>query len=502
MIEESTAEEFEAQCPGEVCIQKCCAAGFHLFNTTCIPTQLQWEPTFYEGDDLFIGEVAHTVLYGKTNCEDGETFIFSERLGELDAPYVQTNGKLHVTGLNLTFEAHQCCLEYETYYNLKTQRNDIAEIAFCCFPYDKEAGIMAAVNNVLLTLSAICLFVMLAIYMLVPDLRNIHGKCLMSHAAALFVAFFLTVYNQFARIPLGDSCEALGMLLYYSFIAALFWLNVMSFDIWWTFAPLVFRHLRTQPPSERSLRHRFIRHSLYAWGVPLVMTGLLAFFNYAPTSVIPDGTIVRPGIGERQCFLSTPEGELYYFYIPIFIVTGVNIIFFIATAWTLYKAEQNSRILQRKRTARDRLKVYVNLFIIMEVSWIAECLSTQIEPKQLWYFTDIINASQGTLIFLLFIVRSSTRRAIKNRFLELTKYGFNPSARKVRPAGRDDQNPPSSRTKTTGSGNSGASRSAQSDGIPMTDVQQGGAVKTGEANSDNSKATPCNPDKSTHDNPC
>ncbi|XP_037079784.1 probable G-protein coupled receptor Mth-like 1 [Pollicipes pollicipes] len=154
------------------------------------------------------------------------------------------------------------------------------------------------------------------------------------------------------------------------------------------------------------------------------------------------------------------------------------------------------------KLAQDWLKVYVNLFIIMEVSWIAECLSTQIKPKQLWYFTDIINASQGTLIFLLFIVRSSTRRAIKNRFLELTKYGFNPSARKVHPAGRDDQNPPSSRTKTTGSGNSGASRSAQSDGIPMTDVQQGGAVKTGEANSDNSKATPCNPDKSTHDNPC
>ena len=68
--------------------------------------------------------------------------------------------------------------------------------------------------------------------------------------------------------------------------------------------PLVFRHLRTQSPSQRSLRNRFIRHSLYAWGVPLLMTLLLAFFNYAPTSVIPEGAIMRPGLGERKCFIS------------------------------------------------------------------------------------------------------------------------------------------------------------------------------------------------------
>ncbi|XP_037081090.1 G-protein coupled receptor Mth2-like isoform X1 [Pollicipes pollicipes] len=277
----------------------------------------------------------------------------------------------------------------------------------------------------------------------------------------------------------------------------------MSFDIWWTFA-----HLRAQPPSERSLRHRFIRHSLYAWGVPLVMTGLLAFFNYAPTSVIPDGTIVRPGIGEGRCFFASHKAGLLYFYITIFIITGVNVVFFLATAWKLYKADQDSRILQRKRTARDRLRVYVNLFIIMEVSWIAECLSELIPPKQIWYFTDILNASQGIVIFFLFIVRSSSRRAIKDRYLELTKRGFNPSAGLIYPPGKDERvrgfamKPPSSRTKTTGASSSGTDGNAQSSNIHMTDVQKGDNIKTAESNGDSGKATPCNPDKSTHDNPC
>ena len=39
------------------------------------------------------------------------------------------------------------------------------------------------------------------------------------------------------------------------------------------------------------------------------------------------------------------------------------------------------------------------------------------------YFTDIINASQGLLIFILFIARSSTRKTIKERFVELSKRG-------------------------------------------------------------------------------
>ena len=70
---------------------------------------------------------------------------------------------------------------------------------------------------------------------------------------------------------------------------------------------MVFRHLRTQSPSQRSLRNRFIRHSLYAWGVPLLMTLLLAFFNYVPYDIIPEGAIMRPELGERKCFIS---GEL------------------------------------------------------------------------------------------------------------------------------------------------------------------------------------------------
>lgn len=464
--EEHTKEQFEELCPEGLCVRKCCAPHFHLLNNNCVPTTLRWRPTFYDGEDVFEEEVAHNIIHGKANCDNGDRFIFSQRLSRKDTPFLQRNGEIHITKLNLTFEAHQCCLDYETFFNETLRTYDTSEIAVCCYPRDQEATIRDQINSALLTLSAICLFVMLAIYMMVPRLRNIHGKCLMSHAAALFIAFFLTVYNQLVGVRLGSSCDLLGFLLYYSFIAALFWLNVMSFDIWWTFA-----HLRTQPPSERSLRNRFIRHSVYAWGVPLVMTLLVVFFNYAPYSLIPEDAILRPGIGERKCFFPDPATELYYFYVPIFIVTGVNIVFFLATAWTLYKAEKSSRILNRKRTARDRLKVYVNLFIIMEVSWIAECLSTQIGPVRLWYFTDIINASQGTLIFLLFIVRSSTRQAIKERFVELSKHGFNASNRKVHPAGRTtgEQNAGSSGTKTTSTSTSNR-KSSEGDGIPMARV--------------------------------
>ncbi|XP_043209801.1 probable G-protein coupled receptor Mth-like 1 isoform X2 [Amphibalanus amphitrite] len=471
--ERHTEEQFEELCPSEsVCTRKCCAANFLLSNTYCIPaTTSQWRPTFHQ-EELVVPEPDNfTLLYGRSECEGGHNFIFSRRVGEKDVPFLQVNGDIQVPRLNLTFKAHQCCIDSEVFYDKSTKENHVVETAICCQPEDLEASIREYVNSTLLTISFICLFIMLAIYMLVPKLRNVHGKCLMSHAAALFVAFFLTVFNQLHGVELGPGCDALGLMLYYSFIAALFWLNVMSFDIWWTFA-----HLRTQSPSQRSLRNRFIRHSLYAWGVPLLMTCLLAFFNYVPYDVIPKGAILRPDLGERKCFLSGKDQELYYFYVPIFIVTGVNILFFVATAYTLYQAEKSSRILNRKRTARDRLKVYVNLFIIMEVSWIAECLSTQIGPIQAWYFTDIINASQGLLIFLLFIGRSSTRQTIRERFVELGRRGLIDSVtRRIRHADKNDEAARTSmptkttNTNTTVSSSATARKGSDNEAYQMTE---------------------------------
>lgn len=53
--------------------------------------------------------------------------------------------------------------------------------------------------------------------------------------------------------------------------------------------------------------------------------------------------------------------------------------------------------------------LYLKLFIVMGVNWLAEIISWAVESevtsKSLWYVTDIGNALQGVLIFLIFVCK-------------------------------------------------------------------------------------------------
>lgn len=75
------------------------------------------------------------------------------------------------------------------------------------------------------------------VYAVLPELRNIHGKCLLCYL------FFLTVaYSSLSLLKLKGNqyveptiCRSFGFLAYFSFLCAFLWLNVISFDLWWNF---------------------------------------------------------------------------------------------------------------------------------------------------------------------------------------------------------------------------------------------------------------------------
>lgn len=119
-----------------------------------------------------------------------------------------------------------------------------------------------------------CFFLMatFVVYCCLPSLQNLHGKTLMCHVASLFVAYATLAVEAFMTgswIDMYDPsvsnllCKFLGAyyinlrnrnidhpiyrhsyiyiyffiayLLLLGFHSAFFWLNVMCFDIWWTF---------------------------------------------------------------------------------------------------------------------------------------------------------------------------------------------------------------------------------------------------------------------------
>lgn len=75
------------------------------------------------------------------------------------------------------------------------------------------------------------------VYALLPELRNIHGKCLLCYLFSLTIG-----YSSLALLQLNGSnyidpvlCRSAGFTAYFSFVCAFLWLNVISFDLWWNF---------------------------------------------------------------------------------------------------------------------------------------------------------------------------------------------------------------------------------------------------------------------------
>lgn len=137
-----------------------------------------------------------------------------------------------------------------------------------------------------LILSIPFLLATLLIYAWIPELRNIHGKSLICYIFALTNAYIVLLIMHFGSNAIP--CEAQGYLLYFFVLVAFFWLNVMCFDIFWTFSSGV---------VIKNERKRFLYYSLYAWGCPLVLVVLVAIFEN--TELIDDH--LRPGFGINNC---------------------------------------------------------------------------------------------------------------------------------------------------------------------------------------------------------
>lgn len=72
----------------------------------------------------------------------------------------------------------------------------------------------------------------------IPELRNLHGKCLMCYVFSLMILYLgLSAVQIDLSIMKVESfgCQFIGYAIYMSVLLCFFWLNVMCYDIWSTF---------------------------------------------------------------------------------------------------------------------------------------------------------------------------------------------------------------------------------------------------------------------------
>ncbi|XP_056629654.1 G-protein coupled receptor Mth2-like isoform X3 [Diorhabda sublineata] len=257
------------------------------------------------------------------------------------------------------------------------------------------------------------------VYLILPE-RNLHRKALMSYVFTLLAAYITLVTiqmypYQFKPVP----CQILGYCIIFFFLVSFFWMNVMCIDMW-----LAFSGMRTVMSKKYAERKRFIIYCIYAWGTPIIHVGIVLLLN---THSPPDADYY-PKIGDPRCFLGDGMPTFYYFYLPMAIIIGINIVFFILTTVRIQQIKKETSMLKQtesKKSYEDdkqKFNLYLKLMFAMGINWIMELISWTVEkllrdtPTFIWYLSDFTNAMYGVLIFVIFVFKKKIWQSLKKRY--------------------------------------------------------------------------------------
>ena len=203
------------------------------------------------------------------------------------------------------------------------------------------------VASLLCTISEVFLFALMLL-LIKNNGHRLFGVMELSVTANLFLHYLvLTVvkmsysylYKQYPTV-----CYVAAIIMQFTYLSVMFWLNAMSFDVWSTFRFVQNEHQLTS----RKVRHKgslshmlggfkhpkYKWYALYALGIPLLVTVCTVTMHHLP-STFTEG-YVTPGIGEDNCFFQSRWAKFIYFYMLAGIALLFTCILFGLFAWNLW----------------------------------------------------------------------------------------------------------------------------------------------------------------------
>ncbi|XP_067646611.1 G-protein coupled receptor Mth2-like [Eurosta solidaginis] len=272
-------------------------------------------------------------------------------------------------------------------------------------------------NTIVLMISSPFLYATILIYWLVPELWNLHTKCLIGYLLSLAIGTTTLVVVNMMNADYDDvTCAIIGFGAYYFLLAVFFWLNVICFDLWHNF-----RGTKGNVQN-LSLRKRFTYYSVYAWGVPALMTTLTILIQY---SNLPNN--IKSGIGDSHCWLKMDDwSAMIYFYGPCLFLVIFNIVIFYLTAKTIYTIRKEIRRFSKGADSQRHLHsqqhnfwLFFRMFIVMGINWLLEIIGYMIGENSdfeiLIAVADFYNAAQGIIIFVLLVMKRKVLLLLKKR---------------------------------------------------------------------------------------
>ncbi|CAH0691998.1 unnamed protein product [Spodoptera exigua] len=308
-----------------------------------------------------------------------------------------------------------------------TEKNKIKLNAFICH-VDNEVmekyHLLVTGSCYLVT----CFFVILRLSLIawLPELRTLHGVIIIAYLANFIVGYFLTAIKKLFMSEHSisrDLCVALNFMIYFWILSAFFWRNVMCFDMWSTFSgKRVLTRGNTIP------RLRFGAYFAYAFGVPAVLTIILAAMEY---SKISNFHPLKPKLRLNGCAGISGIGSLIYYFTPLIILFFMNIAMFTSTALKIEATKKQTKILFQSEnnvvnalnTERQRFLLYLKLWaamLIMEVNWIVKAVVYVFPSIHLLAFiVDVSNSVILLMLMIQYFCQKSTWKKVKKKYRQM-----------------------------------------------------------------------------------
>ncbi|KAG8228113.1 hypothetical protein J437_LFUL000115 [Ladona fulva] len=192
--------------------------------------------------------------------------------------------------------------------------------------------------------------------------------------------------------------------MYFWLLASFFWLNIASFNVWRSVEYQRFYFNDSQ---------LFWIYFAYGWGSPLMFLIAALVVHHAPETI---EEMLRPNFAESKCWFHGNLETWAYFYGPVSVLLGMNIIFFLMTVFRLWRLSSCDSAVPGLRSSRFKCVLYLKIFLIMGILWVFEVLSFVVNDSEgFWYITDTLNSLQGVFIFFVVVCRTRVLNGLAKR---------------------------------------------------------------------------------------
>ena len=327
------------------------------------------------------------ITYPAINCT---TFLAYDRIG-----YEIKDGVAYIINSSKIYENGSYFVENSTLYTCGNST------------YTTNATRTQSDNPVLTYLTAACLSIscvslisLILIHCVYRDLRNLHGKMIVSFSIILAQSHFIMLIQS--SLP-SVLCRPVAMVLHYSWTCVAVWSGIMGFDLarklnMWTL-------MTVQRTSDEVL---FLRYSLVAWLSPAVLVITCIVLDYKNA-----WTLINYGNPDLfVCWIGNHKASIWAFIVPVSTILLANISFLAIVMCGIESAKRAAKNIQKSKKDKSRCFIYTKIFLLIGLTWITSYVASFLKLEWMYILNTIINGIQG-LFLLLVVLHSNYGRVLR-----------------------------------------------------------------------------------------